>query len=204
MVFIETPDTAKVAVQYESGGQDIVNTLWFENAGGWAEAALQLLADSVLDWAIDELIGYLSNDIQLISATATDQSVEGGAQAVATPPTTTVGGSSTNAASNNATGVVTFRTAKTGRSYRGRNYVSGIPNEYIITPVSLSAVWTAGILAAYEALADVEAAADCQHVVVSHYHALAPRAAGVTEVVTAYTMDTSVDSQRRRLQGRGV
>jgi hypothetical protein len=46
---------------------------------------------------------------------------------------------------------------------------------------------------------------DAVHVVVSRYHLGAPRVTGIaTPVITYLATDNNVDSQRRRLTGRGT
>lgn len=110
----------------------------------------------------------------------------------------------------NVTMSVSFRTALRGRSFRGRNYVAGLTEDQVAGNIfisTLSASWKA----AYEAIAAAIASTGWTWVVVSRFSGVdavtkepIPRAAGVTTpVLSVIVVDDFVDSQRRRLAGRG-
>jgi hypothetical protein len=106
---------------------------------------------------------------------------------------------------NNVTTVMTLRTSVGGRSGRGRIYHVGIPNNHYIGDI-LNATDRAGLVTAYDALktlAPSGASPEFQLVVVSRYANLAQRATGIKNRVTSITNDGIMDSQRRRLTGRG-
>lgn len=204
MAFIPVAHTIEAVLQWLMGGQQMVNTMWFEKGSAWTEEQMADFVDDLIAWAVANLLPILSDSITLVGAKASDKSVEGGGTAEKAVTGSNTGSITGPTAPNNACGVVTFRTALTGRSYRGRNYISGISGSDLASSVALDSSIVADLLDAYDALSGVETANSCEHVVVSFFHAGSPRAAGVTTPITEYTMDTYVDSQRRRLAGRGT
>lgn len=204
MSFITVPDTAKVAIEFLQGAQRIINTLYFHKTGGWDATALDVLAEDVAGWVTGSLLPLLISAFEFWSVTATDQGVEDGEQGIYTPAAPVDGGVTSSVNPNHTAVAVTFRTIRTGRSYRGRNYVAGLPGSALLDEVHVSSAFASNIAAAYAELDTVETASDCTHVVASRQHNLVARVTGVVEPVIAYSCDTSVDSMRRRLAGRGV
>ena len=107
------------------------------------------------------------------------------------------------AAPNSAALAVSFRTAARGRTARGRNYVFGMPQAYLVSN-SFSAPFVNGVQSAYNTLIGVAADNGYTWVVASRYENNAPRTSGLTRPVTAaVVVDEVLDSQRRRLPKRG-
>ena len=104
---------------------------------------------------------------------------------------------------NNCAMVVTKRTALRGRSYRGRSYVPGL-TELHVTGNSILSGFTTPVInffigaQSYTVLGNVY-----NMVVLSRFTEGAPRIVGEATPVSNFTFDTTVDSQRRRLPGRG-
>lgn len=105
----------------------------------------------------------------------------------------------------NATWCVKKATLSSGRSFRGRWYHVGLTsNFYGTTADNISALAASNVLAALNQLIANLAAGGHTMVVVSYVHNKACRSTGVTTQVTQFTaVDTLIDSQRRRLAGRG-
>jgi len=106
--------------------------------------------------------------------------------------------------------LLNLKTATRGRYAQGRKFYSPIAeadHEDDVMDASGIALWAAvrtGILAAYNGLAGAVVSDDWEHVVISRFADNAPRVAGVATPVTSYVFaDNFVDSQRRRLTGRG-
>jgi hypothetical protein len=82
--------------------------------------------------------------------------------------------------------------------------VPGIPKT-AITANTVDSLTVSGIAAAYNQLLVVADGLGADWVVVSRFHDNAPRTAGVVSFINAATVvDATVDSQRRRLPGRGL
>jgi len=204
MAFIPVPSVAKAALVYTFTGQQVVNTLYFRQDSAWGTDDLTLLAESLVDWHLSHLKAVLSANIGLTAVECTDLSSENGAVITEVVNPIEYGSLSGASAPANVAAVVTFRTALRGRSFRGRNYVGGLAMSQLGNAVDLDGAAVTAILAAYSLLSEVETATSATHVVVSRYHAGAARSEGIGTTVSAYTMDAHVDSQRRRLAGRGI
>jgi hypothetical protein len=100
---------------------------------------------------------------------------------------------------------VSFRSALSGRSFRGRNYIPCLTNSQV-TGNLIDVSWQGDIINAYAELLFGGGAlpAGWVWVVVSRFTNNLPRVTGIfSEVFSVLVTDTIVDSQRRRLPGRG-
>jgi len=205
VAFIPTPNTAKVAVHYTLFDQVIVNTLWFEKIDEtlWTGAQLNTLCANVWDWSSTVLLSLLSNDLRLTLVDAVDQT--NAASFYGSFSTTSIPGEIVSQSLPSGSCVtVKFSSDLTGRSYRGRNYISGIPQS-VVDDNAVIDTFATSLTSAFYALPTMVSGLDCNHVIASHYHNGAPRTTGVTVVVQDYHMvDLFIDSQRRRLSGRGT
>lgn len=114
------------------------------------------------------------------------------------------GNDATQALPGNVTVAVKWSTAFRGRSFRGRTYHVGMTAGMVLGDqlvVGLSAT-LAGVYNGL--LAAVNAVPGCTLGVVSYAHLNAWRAAGLFTPITAASVDNDLDSQRRRLAGRGT
>jgi len=101
--------------------------------------------------------------------------------------------------------VVTLRTALRGRSYRGRNYVGGISDSSVEGVNLVKPAFRAECVDVFNDLIGGTIVTQGAWVVVSRFHDKVPLTTGVTTVVnTVLTVDNVLDSQRRRLPGRGA
>jgi hypothetical protein len=98
-----------------------------------------------------------------------------------------------------------FRTNGRGRSSRGRNYISGF-SEQVISGNNVNSVAQGVLLQALQDYFNTMAASalGLEHVIVSRVENSVPRITALVQPVTAITLvDGRLDSQRRRLTGRG-
>ena len=87
---------------------------------------------------------------------------------------------------------------------RGRNYIVGLAED-VVSGNSVTPGFAAAVTAAYTALITATGAGPWLWVVVSRYSNGAPRSQGLAQAVNAALLtDTNIDSQRRRLSGRGA
>jgi len=209
MAFIPVADAAKVALKFTLFGQQCVNTMWFTKSGGWTSEDLVDLCTAVNSWCVAELMPNASHDVVFNGSTAVDMSAAGqeGVEVQLTPGEE--GGNGSDALPSNVTAAIKFLTGFTGRSNRGRNFFIGLaPNTVADDNITTTVQGT--LLAAYDALASYLTGLAAEHVVASLYSGVdsegkpIPRSAGVVKAVTQYAMDTTIDSMRRRLIGRGT
>lgn len=185
--------------------QIVSNVFHVESGGDWTTAALELLADTLVTWAVTELIPNMASTVTLEHVEAKDIGGEAG-EAVVVPCIGTCSGNGTNgpALPNNVTVAVKWLTGLSGRSFRGRTYHIGL-TENQVTDNELVPIFDATLSDAYLALLDAIAAADptWEMVVASFVADGVPRVTGVTTPILDSQIDPVVDSQRRRLPGRG-
>lgn len=205
MAFISVPSTAELEITATLFGQNIENTLYVTKDDAWLAADLTDLANYGLGWWTSNILPSLSVDYLLRSAIATslESDVAPSIEVPADPAT--VGGIGESSLPSNVCITVKFGTAFRGRSARGRNYLSGIPDvDQEGNQISLGFV-TPVVEGYSEFPLGAGWGADWHHVVVSRFHDGAPRLTGITNEVITYTYtDNDIDSQRRRLTGRGT
>lgn len=205
MAFVSVPNTAELVVYGAMDNQEIATVLNFLFPDPIGTTELTELAGRALAAWIANLLPLLSEDLDLISARATDLSSSSAPTVQVFAAAGTDGAVPTPSIPLNAAQVITHRTIARGRSYRGRTYLCGFPQTQLANPGQLYTSFLANLLPAFgEAMDDIEASGTCTHVVVSRQHDGVPLLTGICTVVDAYTTDPYLDSQRRRLVGRGA
>lgn len=204
MAFIPTENAAQVELRFTLHGQQVENTLYFYNPDGVGLAGLIDITDQVNDWYTAHLKGTQGSSVTLLEVYGTDLTSAIAPVYSNTALNGTVGTFTTGPIMpGNVTLAVSFRTSGRGRSARGRNYVVGLP-EASVTGNTVDTGLVNSIEAAYVSLVTF-LTGTWQWVVLSRYFEGAPRAEGLIQPVTnAIIVDPYVDSQRRRLTGRGL
>lgn len=203
MAFIPVADVISAEVRCQQDGQKVENTLYFRAAPGTAGAKLADCAAMVRAWFLTNNLGSASNKLVFREVYCTDISSQTGGTYSDVTGAGTAGPSTSPLMPNNVTFRVTFRTAQRGRSARGGNYLLGLTDEYVTDNV-VAGTYAAAALVWYANLKGAAADAGLTWVVVSRYANKAPRIIGQSlPVTTAAIVDNIVDSQRRRLPGRG-
>jgi len=205
MPFIPVADVAHVRIEGRMDNQQTVNDLYFRHTTGPIAAAdLQGLVVAASTWVISFLAPTLNEGWSGVKCAGRDLTsalgfvAESGLVGV-------VGGTAGEAAPNNCSMAVSFRTAFAGRSFRGRNYVPCLTNSQV-NGNNIDADWAQSVVDAYSELlfGGGSLPAGWVWVVVSRFTNNEPRVAGLFNEVFAVTVtDLIVDSQRRRLPGRG-
>ena len=204
MVTVPVDSVAEVELIISLYGQRCENTLYFRQSGAWTAENMDLLAASMVAWYTANIAPLQNNNTSLVLVRVTDLSADGQgieyAEGLPVNGTYAVG----DGMPNNVTAAIKFSTALRGRSYRGRNYVVGLTSAQISANTLLSTTAVA-YQAAYSLLMSLESGTlDPDWVVVSRYHDKAVRTAGVATTITHVSMNLDLDSQRRRLNGRGA
>jgi len=204
MPFVPVADTVLAEMRMLLYGQKVENTLGFRLIGGSGIPEATELANALIVWWTTFYSVPLSVDLSLREVTITDLATATGysyTQAAPTPNPT--GDVNAPGLPGSVAACVSFRTNNRGRSFRGRNYVPGIC-EASVQGNTIDNTAVTGIVAAYNQLVGGGIASPWEFVVISRFANNAPRAAGVATPVSAVVMvDNNVDSQRRRLTGRG-
>jgi len=205
MAFIPVPNTAELLIIGSWVGQEIVTTFNFKFPSPITIGQMTAMAiQGVLSWQ-DHIMPITSEKYGLTSCKCTDISSATGSVGQSFPGATisgTVGGPSVNL---NAAMVISEHTLLRGRSYRGRIYVAGIPTAYLANAGQMGSAERATVVDAYtDFINDIEIAYSCVHVVVSRRQDNAPLTTGIATEIESYSANIDLDSQRRRLVGRGA
>lgn len=204
MAFIPTVDTVLAELVYLWNGQVCENTLWFQASAGVDVENMELLGGALVTWWGGFYAPGVSEKTSLTSVKITDQSSSSSPVSVITAGLPLLGENTSPALPNNDTLHITFYTNARGRTSRGGNYVVGLCENQHEDSYVLEAVreyFTDG----YSELIGAGAlVTGWQWVVVSHQENKVPRVSGLARPVTSISIvDTVIDSQRRRLPGRG-
>lgn len=203
MGFVPLDGAVQAELRFILNGQQVENVLYFYTADGVSVGEMNNLADMLNDWLELHLqptqaSGAVFNELYL-----TDLTSQTGPTVSNTARNGTIGQMTTSPVlPGNATIAVSFRTNGRGRSARGRNYFIGLAEGNVVGNVVDTGLVTA-IEAAYNALLTV-VQFPWTWIVYSRTVDGADRAEGLAQPVTnAIVVDPYVDSQRRRLTGRG-
>lgn len=216
MPFIPAENTAQVRVNQTLHDEKITNTFYVSKNSEWGTADLQALADIFISWWNDDFSDNLSVDIGLSSVSARSMQAEDAPGVEIGAPPLSVGLGLGPAQPGNVALVVKHTTGLTGRNRRGRTYVGGLQDTSTTGNVIEDAVRDAIVLSFGE-LRTRLIAAGYVHVVASFYNGFTlvdfpdgtvrkvptPRATALLTPVEAYLADNQLDSQRKRLAGRG-
>lgn len=214
MVFVPCPNVAEVTVKQTHLGENVVNVYHVESATAWDETALSELGIQFRTWWETETRTERSVEACLIEVCARDLTTQSGL-AVCTPHGVVNCGAATgDALPGNVTIAIKEGTSLAGRSFRGRSYWVGLSEGHVDGNVIDPGTATAIVGDMNELSARVNALG---HVLVvvskmsgstcdtgSCKRIPTPRASCITTPITGYAIDPSMDSQRRRLPGRGT
>lgn len=204
MPFIPAANVLAVEMRYTLAGEHVENTLYFRYDAPPTIADATLLVSELETWWEEQLSQVLTEGIALTEVFVTDLTDQFSFTYTdpVSPPNAGVVNSPT--LPNNVALCISFRTNHRGRTKRGRNYVCGLGESQVVANTVDEAVVSA-IVAAYNSLNDTATISEGQWCVVSRYFLNAPRTnAEVTDITVALAVDPTVDSQRRRLPGRGA
>lgn len=208
MTFIPVSQTAEVVMNYRNEidlnvMKNIIHVRHTETQ--WDAANLQLLTDAMATWWATDLRIAASQDVEMFSVYARSIHAASAEYAETVPDPPLDGNIATSCLPGNVAWAVKLLTGLTGRSYRGRSFFIGLA-ESSVSGNYIGQTTADAIVDAWVELKDVILPnLSAELVVVSRYTGGEPRVAGVaTPVTTISYTDLVVDSQRRRLPGRGA
>lgn len=204
--FQAVPNVMRGDFFYQVGGQFCISSVYMRKATPCDSTDVQDLCVALHDdfW-VDGLRPLVTADFSQngITATALDEpdSAFFGLDPAALTQNGTAGGMSIPSGSCLVT---TFKTAERSRNGRGRIYTSGIPAGELADPIEVTSDYLGDFVTVMTSLITIATALSAVLVVVSRYLHNAQRAEGVAIPVTSVVADRYIDSQRRRLFGRGI
>lgn len=203
MAFQPCPDVARFAMEFLWQGELAVNVYHMFLENGWNANELETACAALKDWWDDDLKAEVSSTVTLETIRARDLSSETGAQLDYTTGLPITAGSAAASAPNNCTFAVQWRTALSGRSYRGRTFHVGLTTTKYsanqLTPANATEFETI-----YGGLIEAIGTAGYNMVVLSRYANGTQRNEGVYTNITSCRINRVLDSMRRRLPGRGA
>lgn len=210
MPFIPVNLTAECEIRMLLDGQKVENTLYFKRTATMTTVDMTALGTSLINWWASFVADYTSQDVTLNEVFITNLSTATSA-VVSVPTSSTITGSIvTGSLPNNVALAVSFRTANRGRSFRGRNYVVGLPETEVVKNTVSDGVVDNVEIAYNQLLSPLPGSSGWTWCVVSRFSGVdadgkpIPRTSGIaTTITSALVVDPIVDSQRRRLPKRG-
>lgn len=200
MTFIPVINTIAGTLIHEFLGQRMTNTVYVRQDNPITPADLEDVANSLTTFWTQEVMPLLSNQTRLVGVAARDLSVQNGLVFDYTgPPLPFSGGVPGPPAPSSIAVVVSLRTGRAGRSFRGRLYLAGFSetqtdgNFFFADLPTLLATRVSNVLLGLTTGTRIP-------VVVSKFFEGNPRPSGVTTPITAVAARTvRVASQRKRL-----
>lgn len=150
MAFIALPNGVSCVVGYGFVGQPAISNGFYFTLPGFTPADMQDLADAMGAWFVVNVLPELSNVIEYKDTVVTDQTAPGGAQAISTVGAGTTGAGVGQCDDLATSMVVTHRTNRIGRAFRGRSYIRGFDAGDLG-----SNLWDAAVVTAIEAAFDL-------------------------------------------------
>lgn len=204
MPFIQFTDTALIELIFSQHNETVENTVYFRGSSSFDAGDLQDLAEAAETWWVNEMAPQVSNTVTLVTVRARAMHTQFGAVIDYTPDPQPIGELTSPALPNNVTLAIKFGSGLAGRRTRGRNFFVGLTEAQVAGNEVISAE-AGAIVTAYQNLnTSIQGTLpSVVHVVASRAGLEAPSFTGFTYPVIAYSTDGFVDSQRRRLAGRG-
>ncbi len=198
MAFQSTPNGVEVVIKGSQEGIPVVNVHHINVGATPTPTDLDNIRNIYSTWMTGTVLVGLHNTYTLNSITAKDIEVADGPEstiAFTTGNVGTVGGDPTPA---NAAIVASLRTARTGRSFRGRTYFGAIPDNQLADPHNVLTSYAGAVAGWVDTLITALDTAGYALSVLSRVAAGVLRVTGLLSEVVQVITDTKVDSQRRR------
>lgn len=204
MAFYPVPNGALVRFMHSFRGQQMINTMWFEHDGGPPnQSDVLALANGVgAQWG-SSLASLLSNDVTYLGCIARDYTAQ---DSWAASYSTTVLGTASDAMPNNVALCFKLDTGQAGRAKRGRIFVGGIPRAAVVENDVSAAGFATDCLVALAGFVGSGFVVAGWTLSVAHRRSAGTwlPAGQLFPVQSINLTNLVVDSQRRRLPGRGV
>jgi len=204
MAFVPAPNIVAVELRCTLDGQNVENT-WHVNVFHEPTVAdLVALANNIATVVIGSWLTNLSDQLTFREIHLRSLHTANGVEHTAAFPANTTGSLVSPVMPSNVTLCVSLRSQSSGRSARGRLYWMTLTELDVVgNTVASGRVGT--IVGAVQDMIDQMVTIGYAWVIVSYITNNAPRVGGPVYfiVTTALVVDSIVDSQRRRLPGRG-
>lgn len=204
MPFVPAPGIAEVQVRATYDGQQVMNRIMVDVLHTPTQGDLDTITAAVAAWWIGNVKALVAPTVSLRQVYARSLEVANGPESTFSAGLPSPGTAGGGGLPNSVALAVSLRTGLTGRSARGRWFWYGF-TESQVTDSTVDTGVAVSIVAAIDNLLSVITGLSSQPVIVSYVTNNAPRPGGPVYFVIndALLVDQVVDSQRRRLPGRG-
>jgi hypothetical protein len=197
--FVPLPNGAKITFVWTLRGVPVTITIYVTVAGGVDETKLTAIAAAAVDWwTTGGGRAIMSQDLVLARVEALDVSLDNGMRVTAVPSSNQAGAIPSAALTNNVALVTTLLTPYTGRSFRGRIFMPGIPTNQT-SGNNIITTYVGDMQNALAALRTALLGEGATWVVASYFANGVARETAVPTAVTSLLTRSRVDTQRRRL-----
>lgn len=205
MAFQPAPGVARLETVYAIPGGIAENVFHIKTTDDWSAEFLESLCTTFEEWWRAEMKPIQSQDISLTTIKARDLTTEFASYFELPVTTDNDGDIASPVMPGNVTASIKWTTGLTGRSTRGRTYHIGLAESQCAGSEITSGQRTA-MLAAYDALEGYLTAEEpgWTMAVLSRVQNGATLPEAIAYEITGMALDVFLDSQRRRLSGRGV
>lgn len=202
--FIPAPNCASVELIYTNAGEVNENVFHVRKGSPFSLSDLQTLRGVVNSWDAATAAGGRASAATLTRIRTKALDTNSSPMEDYYLPTPRAGGIGVASTPLNVAFCCKLATGLAGRSYRGRWYWGNIPASFLADAGNLAHASAVGLTGFLNTLISNLNSAGYTMVVVSYYNNGAWRTTAVaTPVTNAVAVDESIDSQRRRLRGRG-
>ena len=206
MPFQAAPNVIQANMNFLIDGQKCEMVFHFMKGSTVTGTDVQNIANQMIsNFWFNHLRNDMSNSVQLINVVATDIGSQTGFQHTAVPAVgADFGTFGSNPVPNNVALVMTLKTNERSKNGRGRKFVPGTPIARIAGTIRVTNQQLVDVLASFGALFTVATLTGTQLAVLSRWLNKTLRPVARPLAVMTILGDVSLDSQRRRLEGRGT
>jgi len=129
--FVPALNCAALVLDMLVNGHSVSTGAFINNAVSWTIDTLDELCNTAVSNFVAFVLPNLASNLSLIGAKATDITSETGPVGNFNPGTPPTGGDSAPSTSNNCAACIKVETGNRGRSYRGRNFMPGLPTDEV-------------------------------------------------------------------------
>jgi hypothetical protein len=203
MAFIPILNGAQCEIRYTWNGEQVENVIGLAIPTDYDVASFATLAGQIVSAWETYASTVSSNECALRELYFTDLQSSFGSTYSHSIPVPLPGDLSVDSVPNNCSCAISFRTRFRGRSYRGRNYPPGMP-ETLTDGSRVAQAWRDAWTSFYATVYGAALANGTPMGVISRRENGLPKTiGGITPITTILFVDDVIDSQRRRLPGRG-
>lgn len=195
------PGVARTELVYSWDGQ-IVENVWFNGGADDDVVNLQTIAAAMTSGWMTYIMPIVSEQVQLLFTRSTYLGVINGNSVEWPAPSNSNGEETSPCLPNNVSVAVKLTTGYGGRARRGRKFHIGLCENQVAFS-HLDPTFRANLFDRYTNWITAELGGANPLVIVSYYLNKLKRINPLVTVVTGCTVDPVIDSQRRRLPGRG-